>query len=164
MFDEKEAPKLLFHKETGLLLVGGTPYQTEVVDNMIRRIRDDLKKRWSEERSVKQQSAAQARRVALARLELQLAEKELIMAEEQAERIRQRVSQGQESTEQLAQARMNVDRAAAMAARRKIELEAASESVSDEAASGDPTTVIYNFSDLYVGDNAGAVRGRCSAP
>lgn len=124
MFDEKDPPKLLFHKETGLLLVSGTPYQTEVVGNLIRRIRDDLQRRWAEERGARKQSAEQQRRVAIARTEVQIAQKELALAEEQLARIKQLAEQGMTPRDELSAAVMDVDRKKAALERKRIELEA----------------------------------------
>jgi hypothetical protein len=147
MFDEKDPPKLMFHKETGLLIVGGTEYQTEVVDNLVRRIRDDLQRRWSEERTTKKQSAEQQRRVQMARTELQIAEKELALAEEQYKRTTVRVEGGFSSKEEAGQALINVERARAMLERRKIELDAANESA--EGPGSAARVVVYDVADLF---------------
>lgn len=152
MFDEKEPPKLLFHKETGLLLVSGTKYQTEVVDNLIGRIRDDLQRRWGEERSSKKQNAEQLRRAAIAKSELQIAEKELALAEEQFDRAKKMMDQGVMSREEFNQAQIAVDRARASLERKKIELDAATGAKSEEgdagAGAGGQRVVVYDISDL----------------
>jgi hypothetical protein len=160
MFGEKEPPKLLFHKETGLLLVSGTQYQTETVDKLIGRIRDDLQRRWGEERSTKKQSAEQSRRAAIAKSEMQISEKELALAEEQLERAKKMMDQGVMSREEFNQAQIGVDRARAALERKKIELDAAMEMGGDAGKGGGAdagdrsgqSVVVYDISDLAARD------------
>jgi hypothetical protein len=148
MFEENDPPKLMFHKETGLLLVGGTRFQTEVVDNLVKRVRDDLQRRWAEEGRSRNQSASLRSRTALAKTELQIADKELVMAEAQLARVTQLADEGVTSRDEAAQARMNVDRARATLERRKIEFEAASEGIGGTADAEDSEVRLYEVGDI----------------
>lgn len=155
LLDVEEAPRMMFHKETGLLMVGGTPDQTAVVDTLIKRVREDMQRRWSEERSGRKASAERTRRLTLMRNEVRLAELELVQAEERLKRVQQRVDGGLEPKDMLSQAGLEWERAKANLERRQLELQ----SVEEEADAGQVTSlVMYDVSDI-VTSSSEALRG-----
>ena len=124
LLDSEDKPRLLFHKETGLLMVGGTQYQTEVVSSLLSRIRDDLAQRGLHERDRRREDAAAERTIKMHRSEMRLTELEMTQARDRLARIEQMVQQGVESTDSLAKAKLDFERAAAKLERQQIELQA----------------------------------------
>ena len=133
LLDAEDQPRLLFHKETGLLIVGGTQYQTQVVGDLLMRIRDDLAHRWSREQDRKRQDAALERNVRLARTEVRLAELEVQQAKDRLARVEQLVQQGVESSDAMGKATLDFERAKARLERLLIELEAHQEGLPKRA-------------------------------
>lgn len=157
---KEPAPEILFHKETGLLLVGGSPAQTAVISVLLARVHDDLVSRWKEEAASRRNSASQARALTIARTELQLAEREASLAEDRFLRSRKLADSGNIPVEQVAEAELALARAMGLVERRRLE----AAQVSEEMAANDGpgrTVVVYDLADLQKRDpQVAAVVGR----
>jgi hypothetical protein len=149
LLDQEEMPRMMFHKQTGLLMVGGTLEQNSVVDTLLSRIRDDMQRRWSEERAGRKSSTDKQRRMVLAQSQVRVAELEMQQTADRLKRMQTLVDAGQGSRDDLDKARVDAEKAMAALERAKIEAEAIGEEL---AATGPIQTVQYDISELLKRD------------
>lgn len=142
LLEQEQMPKMMFHKQTGLLMVAGTLEQNAVVREVLSRIRTDLEQRWSAERSGKKASTEKQRRAAIMASQLEIVQLESQAKVERFKRMEKLAEAGQLSVDELATARLEAEKAVAELNRAKLEYEAATQD-------SDPQTeVAYDIGDL----------------
>lgn len=147
MIEPDNMPRLMFHRETGLLMVSGTMEQTSVVNTLISRIRDDMQQRWNEEENRRHASTVQAQRMARAKSEIQIAELELSQAMQAYERTAARVNEGLEGQGALSPARTEMEKARAKLDRIRLEMDLEQPSLGEQM-----TQVVYDLTPAIAKD------------
>lgn len=157
---DAKPPEILFHAETGLLIVRGTTEQNNLAATVLNRIRDDLVQRRNQSAKGTDSAASRARRRAgmMARLDVYKAEYE--EARTTLERNTKLSIEGTIPAEALSKSRLDVVRSEGKLKEALAEVEAA-QAEARESGDGEPATTssasgavlvrdVYEVYDLHV--------------
>lgn len=155
---DAKAPDVLFHEETGLLIVRGTVEQNALATSVINRIRDDLQRRRAQILKLTDGAASRTRRVASMNARVEVARAEHEEAKASLDRAMKLRDQGTVPDELVSKLRLDVVRSAGKLTEATADLEQAQAEANDatvpepgdgEASSGGGRTLfVYDVKDL----------------
>jgi len=154
---DEAPPEILFHADTGLLIVRGTNQQNALASMVLERIRDDLKQRREQSALRSGSGAERARRLASVMARLDVAKAEYSEARETLQRLSKLREQGTVPEAELSKARLDVVRSEGklkeiMADAEQVEAEANQKAGEPGATGPSPVLVrdVYDVSDIHV--------------
>lgn len=130
----EEEPSVMYHGDSNLLIVRGTPAVIEVVRSVLARVRDDVVSRKRQSADQTQWEAMKARRVQMAKNRVDLMKMELGITNERLDRAMQSKEAGATSAGDLAELRL-------MRARSEFAVKQAEAEVEDAEMTMAPTGV-----------------------
>lgn len=129
----EQPPDLKFHSDSGLLFVRGTNSDVRLVGSIVSRLLDDARSRTIAAEKRAREAALRANLVKDAKLEIELREMELAVAQQTREQVRKLADQGTVPSSELSRVELEFGKARISLERAKLALEKA-QTVSTESA------------------------------